>query len=305
MDLEDLYTSVGALISAISAALSWIWNIAPLQFIFTFILGSCVTYFIQSKLQDRSEKRKIRREIIEKIYGPLYIELQDIQQGLIKELEQIYTSKYDFVGGGESSNWSKVQKYPEFFSIPFSIREDLQSTIESAEWFNNSMASIKKIIDSVLYKKANKIFKSCYEDIGEKLSEKMISLRYLNISYEPKLGGIENFQLSDFVILDKNPVEDLIFRYPDYDQNRSKLHLYVETVKNEYNKQKHKNIYVPLPDIEHELLKLLKETKEELSCNHEVSKFLEKRIKLKEKCDKLIDIIEKHIEKYYPIDKIS
>ena len=33
------------------------------------ILGASITYFIQSKLQDSSEKRKIRREIIEKIKG--------------------------------------------------------------------------------------------------------------------------------------------------------------------------------------------------------------------------------------------
>jgi len=76
MPLEDndIYGVLGTLISAIATCITWFWKIQPLNYLFTFILGSFVTYSIQSRLQDRSEKKRKEREIIEKIYGPINVE---------------------------------------------------------------------------------------------------------------------------------------------------------------------------------------------------------------------------------------
>ena len=193
---EDIYTGLGALLSAISSALSYIWGIPSLQFFFTFILGSLVTYFIQSRLQDRAEKRKITREKIEKIYGPLSILLQEIEKKLINDLESCRSLVQ---WGSEMQPWEKIKANPEIFSIPPKLRDEVEEVIIRAKKLNSSLPEIKKIVDYNLIEIATSVFKEHYRDVGD-----------------------EN------VILSISPFEDMKQKFPDFYPQRCVVHLMVE-----------------------------------------------------------------------------
>jgi hypothetical protein len=297
---EDIYAGLGAALSAVFSALSWLWNIPPLQFLFTFVLGSLVTYLIQGKLQDRAEKRKIRREIIEKIYGPLYTELQDIQEILINNAESVYTPQYDFGGEGKSTCWEEIQTYPEYFTIPFQLRQDLDSLFGQAEKIDNSLVDIKKIVGSILIDLGTEVFEAHYRHAGARLSQRMVSLNYFYISYEPKILQRHLGLLIDYTLLDRDPIEDLKERYPDFSPDRCKLQMSVE----KDNTDNLTHIEVPINQIQEDLYRLLDIAKERITQEKEVAEFLEERKELSERIDKLLPILEKYIERHYPIENL-
>ena len=76
MQKEDLVGGASAIISALAAALGYLWNIGFIQLIFSFLAGSFSTYLIQHRLQIESEKRRIAREhgilMRDSIYGPVF-----------------------------------------------------------------------------------------------------------------------------------------------------------------------------------------------------------------------------------------
>jgi hypothetical protein len=78
MNLEkgDAISGIGTVISAIGAALGYLWNIGLLQLLFSFLAGSFSTFLVQHKLQIESEKRTIARDhaimMRDELYGPLF-----------------------------------------------------------------------------------------------------------------------------------------------------------------------------------------------------------------------------------------
>lgn len=97
MPKDDFWAGLGTIVSAIMAALSWLWNIGPLQLLFSFSTGALFTYIVQARLQDRAEKRQVARQnfalMRETIYGPLFGEINQISEDLksfeISHLEEI------------------------------------------------------------------------------------------------------------------------------------------------------------------------------------------------------------------------
>jgi len=86
MPENDFWVGVGAIASTIMAAFSWLWNIGFLQLLFSFLTGSLATYLVQARLQDRTEKRQAARQnfmlMREVIYGPLFREINQIDENL-------------------------------------------------------------------------------------------------------------------------------------------------------------------------------------------------------------------------------
>ena len=61
---------------------------------------------------------------------------------------------------------------------------------------------------------------------------------------------------------------------------------------------------MPLSQVQDDLIVFLEETKKRITQEKEVVRFLEERNELSERIDKLSPILEKHIEKHYPIEKL-
>jgi hypothetical protein len=125
----------------------------------------------------------------------------------------------------------------------------------------------------------------------------MVSPNYFYISYEPKILRRHLGLLVDYTLLDKDPIGDLKEKYPDFNPDRCKLQMSVE--KDDTDKLTH--IEVPINQIQEDLYRLLDTAKKRVTQEKEVAEFLEDRKELSERIDKLLPILEKHIERHYPI----
>lgn len=122
MSKEDFWAGVGAGISTIGTALAWLWNAGPLQLLFSFLTGSFATYLVQARLQDRVEKRRVKREnfleMRDFIYGPLFKAMNRIHGVLesssgelsVEEIEKLMTHYLYFMVG------EKLRKIIETFA---------------------------------------------------------------------------------------------------------------------------------------------------------------------------------------------
>jgi hypothetical protein len=268
-----------------------------------------VTYFIQSKLQDRVEKRRIAREKIEKIYGPLYSILQEIKTDLLVNLEYpSCLSPYIPAKSGSRrlTAWEKIKEYPAFFSIPSKLREEAEYIISKARKMEWALYEIRMTADRVLTEEATSGLKPYYEHVGSRIlgpgglgANGFVGLDVITESKTGKryVAG----PIHKYVILKRNLIEDLKNINPDFSIEKSSVHLIVADSK---NPNLSCSIEVSLSVVQEDLNHVLDKTTQKVTENGTVSRFLEVRDDLSQRIDRLIPIISRHIEKHYPIEKI-
>jgi len=305
---DDDYTAeIGAVISGMLSLLSWLWNIEPLKLISTLFLGSFTTFFIQSKLQDRAEKRKISRDIIEKIYGSMYDEMNIIKEKLLLNIEHVYTS---LVGGGEysfklnegtSATWNRIQNLPEFFTVPLKLRKDYELIIERAVWINNSIDDLIRILNEYVFKVIGEdIFKNYIPEDSTMSFEGGVP----DISYRSSTGkGLFSRELVKYILLENEPIEELKEIFPTLDKDRCffSLHIFSDLPG---SPKKYSTTDIPLWIINDAIGVFLEKGKEKAIEYQEINEYFEKKKKLESLISKNYPIIKKHIEKYFPIEKI-
>lgn len=300
MQNEDILTGIGGLCSGILAFFSWLWNIPILQFAFTFILGTLVTYFIQSKLQDRIEKRKITRENIEKIYGPLYVELQDYKRSVVDEIV-VPTFQVNSFDNSSKPYWTKVKTFPEFFSIPLKIREEMEEITKEELDIIKSLNEIEKIADSYLIEAAESVLKENLEANKEVLSRESFN-QTLYITARSTTGAYYGLCfLHDCVLLDENPIELMKRKFPDFSPESGELHIMVKTTALQTSVH---GMDIGLPQILDGLQQIFQEARIRVKGDKAISKLLEERKELSQRINKLLPSIEKYIAKHYPIEDI-
>ncbi len=95
MNRGDILAGGGAVISTIVFVLGSLWSIGALQIVFSVFGTACATLLIQSRLQDRQEKKDAlkehEKEMREHIYGPLLMHIN----GAIKDLDPRTSELYN------------------------------------------------------------------------------------------------------------------------------------------------------------------------------------------------------------------
>ena len=256
-----------------------------------FVLGALVTavvnYFYQTRLQDRAERRKIAREIIKAIYGPLYVELQKIKDNLANGFEAIYRSDFDFGGEGKCKVWEKVKTHPEFFSIPLDLGRDLEDIVLKAEKINNLIEEIRTIVDPILLEEGRAIFDRSIE---------YRNVRHFTVIHKRKDVVVFSEPLHYFAILNVDPFEHLKERFYDFSPERSRV--WIELI------EAHEGglpLDLPLDQIHGKLNQILKKARQRMIQIREVAQFLEEKHELSKKIEKVLPRVEKHIKKHYSI----
>ena len=145
MNTEDFLESIGVLVSAIFSGLAWLFQIGILQALFTFLTGALVTFLVQSKLQDRSERRKLRVGAIEELHIPLFFEIENIRE---KFLQNLNTSAM--------GSWHTLIKKPQMFTLEFKFREQLLDFFGKSQKVSDDLEFIKRIVTDIIYKLVEK-----------------------------------------------------------------------------------------------------------------------------------------------------
>ena len=303
MEKDDLITGLGAVGSTILTGLAWVWNIVPLQFFFPLIAGAFITYIVQSKLLDRSEKRKLRVKQIEDFYIPLYLDIENIKENFLLNLENPDAS---IVG-----SWHHLVNEPAMFTLEYKFREMI------VEFFVTTQENTSKL-PVIRFITAEKIYRNVVDKLYPYLvkSELVINetdVRRLRIEKEFEGTGlvvqIDNpvymprAPLINCAILKDNPVKYLENHYEMFEKDRIVLGMKIAYSKNSNWYDPH---LVKVPIDEHRTFfeDFWGSTLTEVYSNTDVKKYYDSIMKLRLVADELLAKLKKHIEKYVEIEKL-
>jgi len=79
---ENLGWLIGSIVTALSLIFGWIYQSGVLSTLVGVAIGAGITYYVQTKTQNRAWKREYAVKIAETVYGSLFKELQRIQRSL-------------------------------------------------------------------------------------------------------------------------------------------------------------------------------------------------------------------------------
>ena len=215
---EDFWSGLGAIVSTILAGLSWILSIEPLQTLFIFLTGALVTYFVQSRLQDRAEKRRLRIKYLEDFHIPLFLVIENIRKNFLLNLNP--------TGIGE---WHTLIKRPEIFTLELEFRQQISDFLEKTQKLSEKLNAVQRVVAGIIYERVKQFLDSLKRNgvitIGKGLSITThgegtgLSLQLRN-PYQTSEAPI-----AKCAILQRNPIQYLEEKHKTFEMD--KLFLYI------------------------------------------------------------------------------
>jgi hypothetical protein len=190
MNTDDVLTGIGTAISTAMAAISWLWNVGFLQLLFSFLTGSFATYFVQSRLQDRAEKRQIARNnfnlMRERIYGPLFNQLNRINE----DLKAVRITETGKTQGAKDDHL--------YFMIPEGIRKSIEKFFSRIENYGLLVGVVEGIAEQI-----------SREAISQDLHPS--AMFSMTLHYKLFVGPkhIQNVELHEALMMDSTPKQIL------------------------------------------------------------------------------------------------
>ncbi|MCP8308927.1 MAG: hypothetical protein H3Z54_09580 [archaeon] len=282
---EDIWASLGAILSTILAGLSWLWNIGFLQLLFSFLTGALTTYFVQSRLQDRIEKRRTAVENIKKIYAPFFLEIKNTKENLLLNL-----------GTKGIGYWTTIINQPEIFCVETKFKDQMVEFCKRANSLIDKINKIERIVADILYDVVNKTYSTSFGWI-RLLREPLEGFRIDLVS----VGRRQFAPIVKCAILKNDPIEKLQKTAFLGDQ----LEFVVSYIYQEVDSEKRRNEHeVPISELRPPFNDFWKDILEKVHKDTDVSKFDSERHELIEIADSLLERLGKHIDKYVEIEKI-
>jgi len=91
---ENLGWILGSIATAIAVAVGWLISSGVVINLIFLLIGSAITYFVQTKTQNKVWKREYGVKLAEEVYGSLFKQMKDIIQYL-EEKYRIYWISFD------------------------------------------------------------------------------------------------------------------------------------------------------------------------------------------------------------------
>ena len=303
MNNEDLWAGLGATISTVISGLSWFFEIGVLQALFPFIAGAFVTFFVQSKLQDRSEKRKLIVKAIEELHIPLFLEVESIKEELIQDLES-----------GGIGSWHTLVKKPQMFTIEYELRKRLLNLFERSKDITDSLGTVKSLVTAIIYKNVEEQLFPALKEKGLVKLEMGMHARAENLNIDHWRDGIGfGLQLKNphmtfeapiavCAILNRDPID-----YLEKERKKFEIDQIILFIKVSYRlgaRIKEQNFNIPMKE-QAELFrtfwrKIIKEVHE----NGDIIAFNNTRSELAPISKDISSRLKKHIEKYVVTERI-
>lgn len=299
MNSEDLWTGLGAAVSTILSGLSWFYGIGILQALFPFIAGALVTYFVQSRLQDRSEKRKLRVKAIEELHIPLFLEIESVKEDLLLDLKPF--------GFGR---WNQIAEKPQLFTLEYRFREQLLSFFEKAKKITSHLESIRRITAGIIYENVETILFPVLQENG--MIEMHAKAETLEID-KWKEGTGFGLQLQSLhlmpeapipacAILNLDPIDYLEKEWRKFEMDQ--IILFLKVRYHIGGSWKEQNFSIPMKEHAALFRDFWKKVMEAVHENADIKAFNKARLELMPISDDISTRLTKHIEKYITIENI-
>ena len=300
MNGEDYWASFGTAISAIGAAIFWLYNIPLVSSVFTFLVGAFVTYLIQSKLQDRTEKRRLRVRAIEELHIPLYFQVENIKESLLLNL------------GNTSGSWHTLLEKPQVFTLTHDFKARLLNFFEKSKNVEEKISGVRSIVTEIVHINfEKKLFPALKEknlvQLPEGTTELLVDIGRESIGFGIQLESpykIDYVPIISCAILNREPTAYMETKHKVLEMD--KLYLLIK-VSYRYplgGALQEQSFKIDLSKNSNLFIDFWNQTTDEISKNTDIIKFNSLRMELISVSDNLLSQLRKHIERYVETEKI-
>ena len=135
---ENLGWVIGSIVTAIAVALSWFVSSGIFTTLLAVLVGAGITYFVQTRTQRKTQERAWKREytldIIQKIYGPLFEEIDTFLRYMRMEIYQSLSTP----------KWWEIKSTYTYLMLDEGFKRKMEQLYEKVEVFNRTLIKIQK-----------------------------------------------------------------------------------------------------------------------------------------------------------------
>lgn len=189
---ENLGWLIGSIATAIAMAFGWLTSSGVVVNLLFLLIGSGITYFVQTKTQKRAWKREYSVKIAETVYGTLFGKVNYI----LRLLEKKVYHQLDF------EEWRQIQVDHRYFMVEGKFRTRLDNFLERVQRYSDAVSRLRS---TILPKIAN-------EETERVFNLEAFGHASLNVEYKHKR---DNFSESPHIIpclVSKTHPKDRVFR---------------------------------------------------------------------------------------------
>jgi len=146
---ENIGIFLGSLATALGIILGFIFQSGVLNTLVGVAIGAGITYYVQTKTQNRAWKREYSVKIAEVVYGALFKEFKSIVQKL-SERYPIYQTSFD--------TWKEFQQDHRYFMVDESFREKLDLFAEQLDDYSKAAVKLGAEIRNIIYEETERVF---------------------------------------------------------------------------------------------------------------------------------------------------
>jgi len=133
---ENLGWLIGSTATAIAMAIGWFISSGVVVNLLFLLVGSGITYFVQTRTQKRAWKREYTVKIAEEVYGSLFRHVKWI----IPSLEEKHYRQLSF------EEWRLIQDDYRYFMVDEKFRTKLDEVFERVQNYNMAIYKLENII---------------------------------------------------------------------------------------------------------------------------------------------------------------
>lgn len=150
---ENLGWIIGSIATVIAMAIGWFLSSGVVVNLLFLLIGSGITYFVQTRTQRRAWRRENALTMRDEVYGPLYREISKI----LENLESIKRPDWEI-----GQNLKEEMDHYLFYKISPALKTRLNILLDRFEKYNALyLATENKVIDAI----RNKVQKAFNVDI--------------------------------------------------------------------------------------------------------------------------------------------
>lgn len=173
---ENIWIVLGSIASALGIILGLIFQSGVLNTLVGVAIGAGITYYVQTKTQNRAWKREYSVKIAEVVYGNLFKEIKS----LIQKLGEKYCIYWISFG-----TWKEFQQDHRYFMVEKGLRDKLDLFTGQLDDYSNAAVKLGSEIRNIIFEETERVYGVKTNQIPR--TEVTFMQRYTRCSYTPDL----------------------------------------------------------------------------------------------------------------------